>query len=203
MFFVVINGSPHHDGNTMFLLNKGLAELEFLGGKVETIHAADILRNLPVPFCTACSSPCQGKCSEGTRLAEVLHILRKADGLLLGSPVYFGTISAQLKAFWDKIRCLRTEKSLLNVVGGAVAVGASRFGGQEGTLSTMQQMMLVQGMTLVGGGQKEFDCGHYGVAAQRPVQEDAAAQERIVILARRLFEVAQATRKLRFSGAKE
>ena len=127
----------------------------------------------------------------------MLHILRKADGLLLGSPVYFGTVSGQLKAFWDKIRCLRAEKKLLNVVGGAVAVGASRFGGQEGTLRTMQEMMLVQGMTIIGGGQQDYDCGHYGVAAQSPVEEDQYAQERIVIMVKRLFEVAQATQSLR------
>ncbi|HHY06329.1 MAG TPA: flavodoxin family protein [Clostridia bacterium] len=197
MYFVAINGSPHQDGNTVFLLKKGLEQLKLMGAQTGFIHTAEILKSTPIPFCTACSAPCRGDCAQGTRLAEVLHILRKADGLLLGSPVYFGTVSGQLKAFWDKIRCLRAEKKLLNVVGGAVAVGASRFGGQEGTLRTMQEMMLVQGMTIIGGGQQDYDCGHYGVAAQSPVEEDQYAQERIVIMVKRLFEVAQATQSLR------
>ncbi|MGI6588827.1 MAG: flavodoxin family protein [Peptococcia bacterium] len=197
MNFVAINGSPHKDGNTVFLLNKGLEQLRLMGAQTEIIHTGEILKSLTVPFCTVCSAPCQGDCAKGTRLEEVLHILRKADGLLLGSPVYFGTVSGQLKAFWDKLRCLRGEKKLLNVVGGAVAVGASRFGGQEGTLRTMQEMMLVQGMTIIGGGQQDYDCGHYGVAAQRPADEDKYAQERIVIMTKRLFEVTQATQNLR------
>jgi multimeric flavodoxin WrbA len=197
MYFVAINGSPHKDGNTVFLLNKGLEQLRLMGAQTELIHTAEILKSMSDPFCTVCSAPCQGVCAKGTLLEEVLHILRKADGILLGSPVYFGTVSGQLKAFWDKLRCLRGEKKLLNVVGGAVAVGASRFGGQEGTLRTIQEMMLVQGMTIIGGGQQDYDCGHYGVAAQRPASEDKYAQERIVIMAKRLFEVAQVTQSLR------
>lgn len=197
MYFVAINGSPHQDGNTVFLLKKGLEQLRLQGAQTELLHTGEILKSMAVPFCTVCSAPCQGICAKGTLLEEVLHILRKADGLLLGSPVYFGTVSGQLKAFWDKLRCLRGEKKLLNVVGGAVAVGASRFGGQEGTLRALQEMMLVQGMTIVGGGQKDYDCGHYGVAAQHPVNEDQNAQERMIIMAKRLFEVSQATQSLR------
>jgi multimeric flavodoxin WrbA len=197
MFFVAINGSPNKDGNTAFLLKKGLEQLELMGAQTEIIHAGEVLRSMKVPFCTVCSASCKGACTQGTPMAEVLQSLREADGLLLGSPVYFGSVSGQLKAFWDKLRPLRGEKKLLNVVGGAVAVGASRFGGQEGTLRTIHEMMLVQGMTIIGGGQKVYDCGHYGVAAQRPATEDQHAQQRIIIMAKRLFEVSQATQSLR------
>jgi len=197
MFFVAINGSPHKDGNTAYLLNKGLEQLELMGAKTEIIHTGEVLRSLAVPFCTACSASCTGACTKGTLMEKALQSLREADGVLLGSPVYFGTVSGQLKAFWDKARCLRGEKKLLNVVGGAVAVGASRFGGQEGTLRAIQEMMLVDGMTIIGGGQKDHDCGHYGVAAQRLASEDQYAQERILIMAKRLFEVSQATQSLR------
>lgn len=197
MFFVAINGSPNKDGNTAFLLKKGLEQLESRGAKTEIIHTGEVLRSVAVPFCTVCSASCTGACMKGTLMADVLQSLREADGLLIGSPVYFGTVSGQLKAFWDKLRCLRSEKKLLNVVGGAIAVGASRFGGQEGTLRAIQEMMLVQGMTIIGAGQKDHDCGHYGVAAQRPATEDKYAQERIVIMAKRLLEVSMATQNLR------
>lgn len=197
MYFVAINGSPNKDGNTAFLLKKGLEQLASMGAQTEIIHTGEVLRSVAVPFCTVCSASCTGACLQGTLMKEVLQKLRKADGLLIGSPVYFGTVSGQLKAFWDKLRCLRSEKKLLNVVGGAVAVGASRFGGQEGTLRAIQEMMLVQGMTIIGGGQKDYDCGHYGVAAQRPATEDQYAQDRMIIMAKRLFEVSQATQNLR------
>lgn len=197
MYFIAINGSSAKEGNTAFLLNKALEQLKLLGGRTELIHVGEILNSMSVPFCTNCCSPCKGICAQGTLLEQVLEKLREADGLLIGSPVYFGSVSGQLKAFWDKLRCLRSEKKLLNVVGGAVAVGASRFGGQEGTLRAIQEMMLVQGMTIVGGGQKDHDCGHYGVAAQRPAMEDMYARERIIIMAKRIYEVSMATKNLR------
>ena len=197
MKFVAINGSPFPDGNTAFLLQKGLQQIEQLGGEAEMIHALAVLKSMPVPFCTSCMTPCTGACAKGTLMEKALNSLREADGLLVGSPVYFGTVSGELKAFWDKMRCLRGEKALLDVPGGAVAVGASRFGGQEGTLRSIQDMMLVQGMTIIGDGQGEADCGHYGVAAQRPAREDESAQERMLIMARRLFEVSKATQNLR------
>ncbi|MCR4400676.1 MAG: flavodoxin family protein, partial [Syntrophomonadaceae bacterium] len=138
-----------------------------------------------------------GKCGQGTRLGEAHALMARADGLLLGSPVYFGTVSAQLKAFWDKTRHLRTARALLNVPGGALAVGASRFGGQETTLRALQDMMLVQGMLVVGDGEREHDCGHLGAAAQRPATADEEGLQRAALLGRRLVEVARVTRSIR------
>jgi len=62
--------------------------------------------------------------------------LAQADALIIGSPVYFGTVSAQLKGFWDKSRKLRTALALLNTVGAAVTTGGARFGGQEDYLES-------------------------------------------------------------------
>jgi len=197
MYIVGINGSSKKDGNTAFLLQKGLEQARALGAKTDLIHAAEVLKGLPVPFCTDCSAPCKGICLVNTPAQKTLEILRKADGLIIGSPVYFGTVSAQLKAFWDKLRCLRGEKKLLNTVGGAVAVGASRYGGQEGTIRAIHEMMLVQGMTIVGDGHIDHDGGHYGVGAQRPAREDEQAVDRMLIMVKRVCEVAQATKKIR------
>lgn len=197
MLIVGINGSPIKNGNTQFLLEKGLEQVRSMGAETKVIQVGDVLKGFNVPFCTACSSPCEGVCWKNTGFENVLDIVREADGLIIGSPVYFGSVSGQLKAFWDKLRCLRGEKKLLNTVGGAVAVGASRFGGQEGTLRAIHEMMLVQGMTIVGGGQFEHDCGHYGVSSQRPASEDDFAKERIIIMAKRIYEVCETTRSLR------
>jgi multimeric flavodoxin WrbA len=117
--------------------------------------------------------------------------------VLLGSPVYFGTVSAQLKAFWDKSRILRKEKALLNVAGAAVAVGAARFGGQETTLKALFDMMLVQGMMVVGDGYSDADCGHHGGCGQAPASEDEFAIRRVRITGQRLAEVAAATMDIR------
>lgn len=197
MFILGINGSPNQDGNTAFLLREGLSVARELGAKTQLIQVAEILDDLTSPFCEVCTTSCDASCGTGNRLGDALSLLRAADGLIIGSPVYFGTVSGQLKAFWDKTRILRKEKALLNVVGGCVTVGNARFGGQETTLRAIHDLMLVQGMLLVGDGHRDDDCGHQGACAQRPAQEDANGIKRTKILMRRIVEVARATDGLR------
>lgn len=197
LFIVGINGSPNHDGNTVFLLKEALAAAHKSGAKTELLHVAEILQGVEPPFCEICSSPCDGVCGEGNKLGEASDLLRGVDGIIIGSPVYFGTLSGQLKAFWDKTRVLRREKALLNVVGGAIAVGGARFGGQETTLKAIHDMMLVQGMIIVGDGCQDFDCGHQGACAQRPAEKDENGRRRAHILGQHVFEVAGATKELR------
>ena len=197
MFILGINGSPNQDGNTVFLLNEALTAVRKAGAKTELLHVAEILQGVEPPFCEICSSPCDGVCGEGNKLGEASDLLRGVDGIIIGSPVYFGTLSGQLKAFWDKTRVLRREKALLNVVGGAIAVGGARFGGQETTLKAIHDMMLVQGMIIVGDGCQDFDCGHQGACAQRPAEKDENGRRRAHILGQHVLEVAGATKELR------
>ncbi|MFZ5590259.1 MAG: flavodoxin family protein [Bacillota bacterium] len=196
MLIVLINGSPNKNGNTAAMLR--VAEQELQGHcETTTLHAAEIVSSLKQPFCTACSVDCKGKCYQGTSMAAALEVMRRADGIIMGSPVYFCTVSAQLKAFWDKLRPLRKERALVNVVGGALAVGGARFGGQETTLRAMHDMMLCQGMTVIGDGFVAEDAGHQGACAQRPAPEDQDGLKRVRILAKRVLEVAGATVILR------
>jgi multimeric flavodoxin WrbA len=197
LLVAAVNGSPNQDGNTSFLLQQAMQECARRGADTEFIFCREVLKDQKNPFCMDCSSPCSGKCYKDKELTKAYDLIGRADALILGSPVYFGTVSAQLKAFFDKSRALRSEKKLLNVVGGAITSGASRFGGQETTIRAMQDMMLVHGMIIVGDGYGEDDCGHLGVAAQKPSREDQNAVQRSRILGKRIFEVAQATSKLR------
>jgi hypothetical protein len=57
--------------------------------------------------------------------------------------------------------------------------------------------MLVHGMTIVADGHSEDDCGHHGVCAHRPAQQDDFAIKRAAILAKRIVEVCEATKVLR------
>ncbi|HOV80096.1 MAG TPA: flavodoxin family protein [Bacillota bacterium] len=197
MLILALNGSPHKEGNTALLLNAALEAAESAGARTGLLHVCEEISDAVIPFCFYCSTPCDMKCYRGTRLEHAFELMRRADGILLGSPVYFGTVSAPLKSFWDKTRLLRSEKSLLNVVGGALAVGASRFGGQETTVRALQDMMLCQGMIVVGDGSYEDDAGHQGACAQQPSGADLAGLRRSRILARRVVEVAAATSSLR------
>lgn len=188
MLIVGINGSPNKEGNVACLLRVALEAAGGRGSATQAIYVMDVLAGQEKPYCDACSSPCDKSCFEGTPLSDAFDLLRRADGLILASPVYFGTVSAQLKAFWDKTRFMRTENALVGKPGGAIAVGASRFGGQETTLKTLHDMMLIQGISVVGDGSLDFDAGHQGACGQKPVSEDKNAIKRAKILGVRLAE---------------
>ena len=197
MYIIGLNGSPHREGNTAYLLKTALQAAEEEGGTTEIIYCQEVMQRMKIPFCVACESPCYGRCYEGEEYEQIMEKLASADGLLLGSPVYFGTVSAQLKSFWDKTRKLRTYKSLLNVVGGAIAVGRARFGGQEVTAKTLHSQMLIQGMTIVGDTHDEKAPGHHGVCAQDPAEEDTYALKRAYVLGKRMAQMCQSTAHLR------
>lgn len=151
-----ISGSPRLKGNTVHLINKSLEVAKELGAETELIR----LGNLKISPCTACNK-CKktGKCSIEDDMLEILEKVEHADGLIIGSPVYFGTMTAQLKIFVDRSRPLRSRFALSKTVAGAIAVGASRNGGQETTISTIHEFLFIQDAIVVGDGSPT---AHYG-----------------------------------------
>jgi multimeric flavodoxin WrbA len=116
--------------------------------------------------CLAC-----GKCSKEVRCAqddfmnELLPLLTQKDlgGVILASPVYLGCMAAQAKAFLDRTVPLRRNGFLLrNKVGGAIAVGGVRNGGQSLVLQQIHAAMLVQDMVVVSDGQPTSHFGGTG-----------------------------------------
>ena len=74
-------------------------------------------------------------------------------GIIVGSPVYFGDMSALCKAFLD--RCIAFRRGgfkLSNKIAGVVAVGGARNGGQELTVRSIQAALMCQNMIVVGSG---------------------------------------------------
>jgi multimeric flavodoxin WrbA len=197
MLIIGLNGSLNKNGNTKFLLNKVLENAESLGANTKILDVSEFLNSARHSFCTACSNPCSSICYKDTKLEEAFELLRNADGILFGSPVYFGSISGQLKAFFDKTRKYRTEKAFYNKIAAGVTVGTSKYGGQETTMKALHDIMLVHGMIIVADGYVEDDCGHHGVCAHRPAQNDEFAINRAGILGKRMVEVCGATASLR------
>ncbi|HEY9062337.1 MAG TPA: flavodoxin family protein [Pseudobacteroides sp.] len=197
MLIIGLNGSPNKSRNTKFLLEKVMEKAAELGAEVSILEVPELLQTAKHSFCNVCSNPCSGVCFKGTKLEEAFELLRKADGIIFGSPVYFGTITGQLKAFFDKTRKLRGEKAFYNKIAAGVTVATSKYGGQETTMKALHDIMLVHGMTIVADGYLEDDCGHHGVCAHRPAQDDEFAIKRASILAKRMVEVCEATKALR------
>lgn len=197
MLLLGLNGSPNKKGNTKFLLERILNKAKSLGVETSMMDLGELFDSLNNSFCVACSNPCQALCYKGTKIEEAFELMKKADGFVFGSPVYFGTVSAQMKAFFDKSRKLRTEKAFYNKVAAGVTVAASKHGGQETTIKALHDIMLVHGMIIVGDGYIEDDCGHHGVCAQLSSEKDEVAINRAEILSKRLIEVCNATSSLR------
>ena len=116
----------------------------------------------------------------------------KVAGIIVGSPVYFGSMTALCKAFLD--RCILFRKNnfaLKDKVAGVVAVGGARNGGQELTISTIQNALYCQQMLLVGDGPPTAHRGGtVWSGAGDEVTDDEFGMNTCRNLGRRLAEVA-------------
>jgi len=93
---------------------------------------------------------------------KVAAVLRDPTvrGILVGSPVYFGTMTSLAKAFLDHCIALRKGGfALAGKVAGVLAVGACRNGGQEMTIQAIQAALMCQEMTVVGDGRPTAHTG--------------------------------------------
>ena len=90
-----------------------------------------------------------------------LEDLTTADGLVFGAPTYFGTLSGEMKSFIDK--SVRIRGKLESKVGAAFTSSGSFSGGNETTLISIIEAMLIHGMIIVGDPIETG--GHYGAVA--------------------------------------
>ena len=101
--------------------------------------------------------------------------LVRYDGIILGSPVYFGRIAAELKEFIDDTTFVRGK--LVGKVGAAFTTAGDRTGGKETAILSIVQAMLIHGMIVVGdpisteATNEEHNGGHYGLAADGQLTE--------------------------------
>ena len=84
----------------------------------------------------------------------------EAGGIIAGSPVYFGTMAAQLKAVFDDF--VSTRRKMDGKVGAAFATSGDPTGGKETTMMSIIQAFLIYGMVI--SGDPLSATGHYGVA---------------------------------------
>jgi NAD(P)H dehydrogenase (quinone) len=84
----------------------------------------------------------------------------KSDGIIAGSPVYFGTMAYPMKEIFDKFINIRDEME--NKIGAAFATSGDPSGGKETTIISIIQAMLIYGMIIVGDPMDAT--GHYGVS---------------------------------------
>lgn len=92
-----------------------------------------------------------------------------SDGIIAGSPVYFGTMASELKDKFDKFVDLRQKMG--DKIGAAFTTSGDEAGGKETTIMSIIQAMLIYGMIIVGD---PLDAtGHYGVSCKGAPDKEA------------------------------
>ena len=101
---VVLSGSPRKDGNTVRLAEAFIEGAEAAGKEIFLFRVA----GLQIGGCRGCGH-CfkhQGVCIQNDDMPPILDALRKADALVLASPVYYWSVTAQLKLAIDRFYAL-------------------------------------------------------------------------------------------------
>ncbi|HII29946.1 flavodoxin family protein [Candidatus Woesearchaeota archaeon CG08_land_8_20_14_0_20_47_9] len=150
MLVVAFNGSPRKNGNTAMLIREVFKELEKEGIKTELIQLAEN----PVRGCTAC-----GKCFtmrnkrcaiESDMLNSCIEKMLAADGIILGSPVYFSTMTPELKALIDRAGMVARANNDMFKRKIGIAVVAERRAGSVLTFDTINNFFLISQMIIPG-----------------------------------------------------
>lgn len=185
-----IAGSPRPDGNTVFLLERLLAAAASSGAETRLFALAGNTIS-PCTDCAQCADR-QPYCVQSDDMQELYDHMLWADAIVFGSPVYMGTMTAQLKAVFDRARPLwLMDNTLSRKVAAAVAVGGGRWGGQELAIQSIYWAALNHGMVVVGGASLPYGnweiCGVAGAAGE--IAADKEAISAAEGLGRRLAEM--------------
>jgi len=150
MKVVAFNGSARKDGNTAVLLKRVLSVLQAEGIETELIQLA----GEQIHGCTACRACFETKnqlCSiTDDNVNAYIQKMVEADGVILGSPTYFGMMSPEMKALIDRAGyvCRATPDALKYKVGAAVAV--ARRAGAMTTFDAINHFFLINQMIVPG-----------------------------------------------------
>jgi len=144
MKILLINGSPRAGGNTAIALKELADTLETEGIETETVQ----IGSSAVRGCTACGACGKtGKCVfTDDPVNEVAEKLKQADGLVVGSPVYYASANGTLISFLDRLfRSTPFDKTMK--VGASVAV--CRRSGATATFDQLNKYFTICGMPVV------------------------------------------------------
>jgi multimeric flavodoxin WrbA len=143
-----ITCSPRKGGNTEILVKEALTGAREAGADVELLR----IREMDLAPCDGCMTCHQsGECGIKDDMQHIYEKILAADGIIIGSPVYFWSISSQAKALMDRTYALRyPHHKLRNKVGGALVATGRR--GSVNALSAINNFFLGHDMVVAGLG---------------------------------------------------
>ena len=137
---LLLNGSPHVHGCTAAALEEMIKVFEEEGVETELIQVGI----KEIRGCVACGScSLTGKCVFDDLVNEVAAKFEKADGLVVGSPVYYGSPNGTILSFMDRL-FYSTEFSKQMKVGAAVV--SCRRGGNTASFDALNKYFTISGM---------------------------------------------------------
>ena len=140
MKVLMINGSPRADGNTKIALKEMEKVFSQEGINCEIID----IGNRDIRGCIACGSCYKnGKCVFNDCVNEIAPKLKEADGLVVGSPVYYASANATLIAFLTRLFYSSHIDKTMKV---GAAVVAARRGGASATFDELNKFFTISGM---------------------------------------------------------
>lgn len=142
MKVLLINGSPRKNGNTAYALSQMAEIFAAEGVETEILH----IGNQAIRGCIACGSCAKnGKCVFDDAVNEAAPKFREADGLVVGSPVYYASANATLVAFLDRLFYSASFDKRMKV-GASVVV--ARRGGCSATFDELNKYFTISGMPI-------------------------------------------------------
>ncbi|MDD4127140.1 MAG: flavodoxin family protein [Methanomicrobium sp.] len=147
---IILNASPREKGNTDILCTECADALESLGIRADIIS----FRGKTFGSCKACGF-CKknpGRCSFGDEdgLNEIIEEIKEAQGLIVASPVYFGTARGDLMSAIQRIAMVSYggDRFLSKMVGGPIVVG--RRGGHTAAIQELLMFYFINDMIVAG-----------------------------------------------------
>ncbi len=142
MKVLMINGSPHTKGNTYIALHEVEKQFAKNGIKTEMIH----IGNKDIRGCIACRScATTGRCVFDDAVNEIAPKFEEADGLVVGTPVYYASANATLIAFLTRL-FFSTSFDKTMKVGAGITV--ARRGGLSSTFDELNKFFTISGMPI-------------------------------------------------------
>lgn len=177
MKVLLINGSPKVKGNTAFALSQMAEVFSDQGIETEIIQ----IGSKSIRGCIACGSCYKtGKCAIDDIVNEIAPKFEEADGIVLGSPVYYASANATLVAFLDRL-FYSTHFDKRMKVGASIVV--ARRGGCSAAFDELNKYFTISGMPIAsshywnsihGGAPGEAAQDAEGIATMRNLAKNMA-----------------------------
>ena len=168
MKVLLINGSPHEKGCTYTALKEVAGALEKNGIETQIFHIGKGM----VHGCVACGACAKlGRCAFNDDPAnEMLQLMREADGIVIGSPVYYAGPNGALCALLDRA-FIASRGSL--AFKPAAAIASARRGGVTATFDRLNKYFTINRMPIVSS---QYWNGVHGSQADDVAQDEEGLQ---------------------------